>query len=99
MYTTINDLKKHLNIEPEFIDDDIYITGLIMVAESTVKNYCNGGLDEYTDLTIPIEIKQCVLLFAAHLYMNRQLVSFTQAYKIHYSFEFMLSNFKNYTIK
>ncbi len=51
---TLEEIKRHLNIEPEFIVDDTYLTSLIEVSEASVINYCDGTL---TVDTLPIEAK------------------------------------------
>ena len=97
-YVKIQELKFHLNIEDSFVSDDTYLNQLINVAEASIKNYCNGGLSTYTGSTCPVEIREAVLLLASHLYINRQPIAFGQPYKIPYTFEFLLSPYKNYSI-
>ena len=97
-YTTLSELKKHLNIETTFTDDDSYLTTLADVAELSVNDYCNGGLTDFTSATIPITVKQAILLLAGHLYVTRTLVSFAQGYEIPYSFKFLLNPYRVYTI-
>lgn len=36
MYITLDEAKKHLNVESDFTEDDSYITSLIEVAEAKV---------------------------------------------------------------
>ena len=36
MYITVDEAKKHLNIDDSFRDDDAYISALIQVAEDSV---------------------------------------------------------------
>ncbi len=36
MYVTLDEAKKHLNIDADFTDDDAYITSLIEVSEDSV---------------------------------------------------------------
>ena len=36
MYVTLDEAKKHLNIDADFNDDDAYITSLIEVSEDSV---------------------------------------------------------------
>jgi len=97
-YTTLEELKKQANIEEGFTEDDTYLNTLINVAELSVKEYCQGGLVEYTDANMPVTVKLAALLLATHLYTNRAVVSFAQATKIPYSFEFLLGFYKNHTV-
>jgi hypothetical protein len=97
-YTTTAKLKTHLNIETAFTDDDTYLTDIIAVVEMSIKSYCNGGLDEFSDQTMPVVVKHCALLLAAHLYLNRTMVSFAQGYEIPYSYKFLLNPYRIYTV-
>lgn len=97
-YTLLSELKKHLNIESTFYDDDSYLANLIDVAELSVNNYCNDGLANYADSDIPITVKQATLLLAAHLYITRTIVSYAQGVEIPYSFKFLLNPYRVYTI-
>ena len=47
MYLTVEDAKRHLNIDATFTDDDGYISDLIDVAEDAVQPV------SYTHLTLP----------------------------------------------
>lgn len=95
-YTTLAELKKHLNIETTFTEDDTYLTTLIDVAEMSIADYCNGGLTDVDP--IPVTVKQAALLLAAQLYTTRTVVSFAQGYEIPYSFKFLLNPYKNPSI-
>jgi len=96
-YTLLSELKKHLNIETTFTEDDTYLSTLIDVAELSINEYCNGGLETY-ESEIPVTVKQATLILAAHLYINRTAVSFVQALEIPYSFKFLLNPYRIYTI-
>lgn len=91
-FITKDELKVQLNIESTFTDDDAYLTSLCAVAEETIRNYCNGGLDEITE--VPVVVKQAALLLGSHLYLTRSIVSYAQGYEIPYSFKFLLNFYK-----
>ena len=109
-YTTLANLKSHLNIESSFTGDDTYLTGIITVAELSIDDYCNGGMDGYChDVALPIPntlnlvlmpatVKHAALLLAAHFYLTRSIVSFAQGVEIPYSFKFLLNPYRTYTI-
>jgi hypothetical protein len=44
MYVTVSDVKKHLQIDPDFKDDDSYIIYLIQVAEDAVAQHLDAPL-------------------------------------------------------
>ena len=95
-FIEVSELKKQLNIELDFTEDDGYLATLTDVAEQAIKSYCNGGLDTVTNAPTPV--KQAALLLAAHLYLSRTTVSFAQGYEIPYSFKFLLNPYRVFTI-
>jgi len=105
-YTTVEELKKHLNIEADWTEDDAYLLELISVAEMAVSNYCNGGvqeastvvIDDITYTALPKAIKQACLFLAAHYYLNRQPIAFTSTSELPYTFQFLLAPYKNITV-
>jgi hypothetical protein len=97
----IQELKRQLNIEAEYTDDDIILQQYLNVAESSVLNYLNyytGSTSGVTGTNMPAPVLQGILLFAAHLYTTRQIISYGQGYKIPYTFEFLLNPYKEYTV-
>lgn len=105
-YTTVAELKKHLNIEADFTEDDNYLLELISVAEMAVSNYCNGGveeastvvIDDVTYVALPKAVKQACLFLAANFYLNRQPIAFTNTTELPYTFQFLLYPYKNVVI-
>jgi hypothetical protein len=93
-YVTLHEIKRHLNIETTYVDDDPILQDLIAVASTSIDLYCDGGLSGYTEQNIPITIKQATLLMSAHWYLNRQIVSFAKGEEIPYSFRFLVDNYK-----
>lgn len=97
-YMTLATIKAHLNIEESFTDDDTLITGLIDTVELAIREYCCWTAEEYPDEDIPATVKHSALVLAAHLYTNRNMVSFAQAFEIPYSFKFLLNPYRNHTV-
>lgn len=107
---TLAEAKKHLNIESYFTDDDTYIETLIDVSFNAIINRCNNQTwidsgvtlaTEFADIvvsgsTIPIPIKQAVLLMVGNLYANREPVSFGSPVNIPYTLEFLIAPYINY---
>lgn len=107
-YVTVEEIKKHLNIETGFTDDDIYILNLISTAELAVYEYLNGGLSGATThiiidneevTAIPKTVKQAIILLVSHFYLNRGLVSFAQGFEIPYAFKFLLNPYRIMSIQ
>ena len=110
-YITLHELKRHLNIEQTYTDeenntnittinndDDPYLQDLIQVVSIAIANHCNGGLSQYTDQNIPMPVKQAALLLAGLYFTTRTPVSFAKGEKIPMTFEFLLDPYKIYSI-
>lgn len=103
------ELKRQLNIEAAFTDDDTYLADCIGVAELSVNNYLGASaISGYTTVTgytsgftsnLPVAIRRAILIVAAHLYLNRQLVNFGNASVTPFTFNFLLDNYQNIVIK
>lgn len=95
-YLTLEDIKKQLNIDTEFTEDDNYLTSLGDVAESIVSRHIDYDLDKLLeDNVLPSPIYQACLLMVGNLYANRESISFTSPYKMPFSFEYLLATYKN----
>lgn len=46
MYVTIKEVKKHLQIDDSFTDDDQYLESLIKVSEDSVANHLDVALED-----------------------------------------------------
>ena len=103
-------LKTQLNIESGYTESDVILQHYLNVAEQSVLNYLNlytgstsgytgsSLTSGYTGTTRPVSIDQSVLLLASHFYVTRQLVAYGQAYKIPYTMEYLLNNYKEFTV-
>lgn len=97
MYVTVDDAKKHLNIDASFTDDDTYISDLITVAEDAVSRHIDIALDELVvGGTLPPSIIHSILLMVGNLYANREPVSYTTVAKVPYTLEYLLGLYKHY---
>ena len=99
MNISITSLKRQLNIESTYTDDDAILQHYLDVAEERVKMYLGvNALTGYTDTTIPITIQQAVIMLAGHFYLNRNMVAFSTATEIPYSFKWLLDPYKDIII-
>lgn len=73
---TIDDLKKHLNIDHN--EDDAYIEELILVAKDAVETYINKPLSDCTDAegNLKPAIRHACRLLVGTWYANRESVVF-----------------------
>lgn len=108
---TLAEAKKHLNIESYFTDDDSYIQTLIEVSYLTVKNFCNNNtwidstgytndyntIPDITGTTIPLVVKQAVLLQVGDMYNVRESNTFVQSY-VNKTVNLLLQPYINFNI-
>lgn len=75
MYIDLDYAKKHLNIEPDFTEDDEYILGLIDMAEKAVRVHVNEDFDTLAEKNggcFPTPLLQAMLLMIGNMYQNRE---------------------------
>ena len=98
MYLYLNQVKKHLNIEDEFKDDELYILDLITVAEESISKHIDIALENLTGEggLLPSPIVHAMLLLIGNLYANREPVSYGTVVKVPLSYEYLLGFYKNY---
>lgn len=100
MYITLEEAKKHLQIDDSFKDDDKYILSLTQVAEDAVSQHLDTPFKELiTDGELPASVKHAILLLVGNLYANREPVSYTTVVKVPYTLEYLLGFYKHYSIK
>lgn len=99
MYITLQEAKKHLQIDTDFTADDGYIIALIQVAEDSVAQHLDIALRELlADGELPAAVKHSILLMVGNLYANREPVAFTSVSKVPYTLEYLLGLYKSYYI-
>lgn len=75
MYLTVDDLKRHLNVDHS--EDDEYIEDLIEVAEDAVATFLNRPLSDYEENgKIKATVRHAVRLLVGTWYANRESVAF-----------------------
>ena len=100
MYVTLCEAKKHLLVDNSFKDDDEYILALIDIAEEAVSININISLDSITvGGELPPAVKAAILLLVGNLYANREPVAYTAVNKVPYTFDYLISLYKNYSTK
>ncbi len=101
MYIDLETIKKHLNIDSQFTDDDEYLTMLENVAEVSVEKHIDKGLTELEDGegNLPSPLKQAMLLFIGNMYLSRESVTFGNAVEIPLSYNYLLDLYKDYSKK
>lgn len=95
---TLELAKQHLNLEPDYVDDDKYIETLIEVAEQAVEVHVNEKLEDIADKEgqIPKPLLQAILLMVGNLYQNREMVAPMKVTALPYNYEYLINLYKNY---
>lgn len=98
MFITLDRIKKHLNIDSYYTDDDIYLTELEGVAETVVERHIDYKLSELlTNGELPTPLVHAMLLFIGNMYNSRESVSFSPASEVPLSYSYLLDLYKNYS--
>lgn len=101
MFLKLEEIKKHLNIDDFYKDDDSYLTSLYYVAEKVVEKHTDTNLSELADDNggvLPPPLCHAMLLFIGDMYKNRESISFTSVNAIPFSYDYILSLYKFYGI-
>lgn len=98
MYIQLYQIKKHLNIDTSFHDDDEYLVSLEQVAEKIVEQDIDTKLTklEDGDGELPSPLIQAMLLLIANFYANRESVAFAMSTNVPHSFQYIIDLYKNY---
>lgn len=98
-YVVLSDVKRHLNIEKEVYDDDMYLEYLIEVAEATVERHICQSLEEVENIygDLPKPLVHAILLYVGDLYANRESVAFGGSpQQVPFTYEYLVSMYQNY---
>lgn len=98
MYLQLYQIKKHLNINDEFHDDDEYLVDLSVVAENVVQKHIDVELADLEDGDgyIPSPLLQAMLLLIGNYYANRESVAFASSQPLPHAYEYLIALYKNY---
>ncbi len=98
MYIELDYAKKHLNIEPDFTEDDEYILGLIDMAEQAVRVHVNEDfavLAEQNGGCLPAPLLQAMLLMIGYMYQNREPLG-TKNLALPFNYQYLIDLYRNY---
>ena len=99
MYISLAKCKKHLNIDPDFTEDDNYIMSLVEVAEEIVQRHIGHRFEDIlVDGQLPMALQHAMLLFIGTMYANRESVTFGSASELPLSYNYILQLFENYDV-
>jgi len=94
-YVTIEELKKHLNID--FSDDDAYLADILKTSIMSVEMAIKTPLEEYVkDGEFNPMLKHAIKILARNFYANREPVSFATPSVVPYTLTYLIKPFKKY---
>lgn len=98
MYLQLYQIKKHLNINEEWHDDDEYLVDLAIAAENVVQKHIDVELEDLEDGdgNIPSPLLQAMLFLVGTYYANRESVAFASAQPLPHAYEYLIALYKNY---
>lgn len=91
-------IKRHLNLDADYKEDDTYIEFLEGVAEEVVQKHIDKTFDKIKEEVgeIPQPLLHSILLIIGNLYDNRESVAYTSAVEIPNSLSYILSMYRDY---
>lgn len=98
MYLQLDLIKKHLNIDDYYKDDDYYLLYLANVAELTVERHIDNNLSSLANDRgdLPSPLLHAMLLFIGDMYANRESISYASVHEVPFSYDYLLTLFKKY---
>lgn len=98
MYLQLYQIKKHLNIDDSFHDDDEYLVELSQAAETVVETHIDKPLKdlENGDGFLPSPLTQSMLFLIGTWYACRESVSFASNNTLPHGYDYIISLYKNY---
>lgn len=98
MLINLERIKKHLNIDTEFTDDDDYIEFLCSVAEDVVQKHIDKTFEEIIaeEGEIPNALLHAMLLFIGNMYDSRESNTYGSVNKVPHSLEYILNMYRDY---
>ena len=100
MYVTLEEAKKHLNIDDSFKDDDSYINSLILVAEDAIEKNTDIALNEQMEGgKLPPSVILSILIIVGNLYANREATTYSSISDVPYSFKYLVNLSRNFQVR
>ena len=98
MYLQLYQIKRHLNLDESFHDDDEYLVDLALVAQNAVQRHIDRQLAELEndEGMLPMPLIQAMLLMVGSFYAKRESIAFAATTEVPLAYEYLLSLYKNY---
>lgn len=87
----LDELKEYLVLDTD--EFDTMLLRMLEVSEEAIKKYCRGGVDDVE--SIPL-LRFAKVQYAAHLFLNRGVITQYQTYELPMGFKFLLNPYVKY---
>lgn len=98
MYLQLYQIKKHLNIDNAFHNDDEYLIDLAIVTENVVQRHIDKPLRELEDEegNIPSALQHAMLMLIGTYYASRESVAYVSTSALPHAYDYIIALYKNY---
>lgn len=99
MFLELSQIKKHLNIDTDYTDDDQYLLFLYDVAVDVIQKHIDTTFEEIMQKEgkIPNALLHAMLLFIGNMYDNRESVSYKSVHEVPSSLTYILNMYRDYS--
>lgn len=98
---TLEEAKKHLNIDTLFVADDTYITDLIEVAQNVIEHDTQRSIDNIIAVegSVPALLKHAAKILVATYYENREAtIVGVSIHEVPLSYKSLIGLYRKYTV-
>lgn len=102
IYLKLYQIKRHLNIDERFQEDDEYLLELAEVAQAMVEKHLDTSLQEIAKDnggTLPSPIVHAMKLLVAEYYGQREAISYTSVQVVPLAYDYLLAPYIDYKPK
>lgn len=99
-YLVLDEIKKHLNIDSAFTDDDEYLESLATASEDVVSKYIDYPLSQLEDAdgNIPNALKFAMMLWIGTIYAVRESTTSVNTNPMPHSLEMLCDLYRDYKL-
>ena len=98
LYISIDEIKQHMNIDSEFLVDDLLIARYIQSAQEALERNIDRPLSDFEDEygNLPEGLLQAIRFMVANYYANRENIAFTNAVNLPFSYQYLVDLYRDY---
>lgn len=101
-YATLDMAKRHLRIEDDYTEDDLYIESLISVAEEKVAAELCMNVEDMASINkggdLPSTLLHAILLTIGAYYTNREDITTIQTKPLEYGVKYLTQLYRDFTL-